>query len=383
MIYADYNASTPLCSKVANFLIERIKNKSPFANPNSSHTLGRQVAQNIESSRSTCAKILGCQNNQIILNSGASEGIANIFHSALTNFKKTKNKILISEMEHSAIKKTASYYLERGYSIEKIRVNQHGKICTDHLESLLSNKDVKLVCAMAANNETGILQPYKNIAQICKKYDALCYCDTTQLIAKDEFNLQDSRVDYATVSGHKFGALIGAGLLLVKNPEKLIPLIPGAAQEKGLRGGTQNYLGFETMAIALKEYSKERSQFLGTKRDQFEQQLIGHFADKLFIIGDQQYRLPGTSLISFPGMSGQGMQIELEREEILVTTSSACSDGSNSVSPPLKAMGIDETIGRGTIRIGLSYENMEEYPKVLEGIINAYSRLSLLKVNSP
>lgn len=383
-VYADFNGSSPLIMDVREYLLKRIQD-GPFANPNSSHRQGKRVLMAMENARAVCSKILGADFNQIIFNSGSTEGIASVFHSVLKKVKGTpKNQIIISGIEHSAIPNTAKCYEDQGFVLRVLPTSPEGIIDIETLKKWLKEDDSKtaMISIMAANNETGVIQPYKEIAQLAKNHLIPYFCDTTQFIGKSDFNFRESGCDFAVCSGHKIGAMTGAGILLVKNPESFAPLIVGGGQEKGLRGGTQNYLGYETIAVALESFEKNKSELslLNKKRNEFENQIKAAFP-KVVIIGEKAPRLAGTTYISYPGIHGQAVQIELESQNIFVSTSSACSDNSPKTSSVLKSMGVDDAVGRGVVRISLSLcSKPDHYDRVLQGLKKAYEKLE--KINS-
>lgn len=381
MIYADYNGSAPLSQEVRKYLLNRFES-GPFANPNAIHYLGTKTLMGMENARATCSKILGADYNQIVFNSGATEGISTVFHSVLSN--ETKKKIIIiSGIEHSAIVNTAQYYATRGFTLKTLPVNPDGVVDLKTLNQWLldNNGNVALVAIMAANNETGVIQPYKEINSLCMEFNIPYLCDTTQFIGKTPFNFKESNLDFAVCSGHKLGAMTGTGILLVKTPETLLALIIGGGQEKGLRGGTQNYLGNETLAVALStlEKSFENIPALTKKRKEFEQKVKATFP-KVVIIAENSPRLATTTYISYPGIHGQAVQIELESQDIFVTTSSACSDNMPMTSKVLKAMGTDDDVGRGVVRISLCLNSpLDYYDLLADALIKAYSKLTKVK----
>lgn len=223
MIYADYNGSAPLCNSVKDYLIKRLE-KGPFANPNAIHYLGAKTMMGMENARSVCAKILGADFDQVIFNSGATEGISTVFHSVLGCDKNTKKIIITSGIEHSAIINTANFYSEeKGYIVKTLPVNHDGIVNVDSLQKWIKENqgNIALVSVMAANNETGVIQPYKEINDLCTQNDIPFLCDTTQYIGKTPFNFKESNIDFAVCSGHKLGAMTGTGILLVKNPSTL------------------------------------------------------------------------------------------------------------------------------------------------------------------
>jgi len=238
-----------------------------------------------------------------------------------------------------------------------------------------------MVSVMAANNETGVIQPFKEIADICTKSNVPYFCDTTQYIGKAPFNFNESGIDYAVTSGHKFGALTGCGVLLAKDKTTLKPIIIGGGQEKGLRGGTQNYLGNETIAVAITSTLENfgRIEELSKKRTEFEAKIKEKFPD-VVIIGENAPRLATTTYIAYPGVHGQAVQIELESQGIFVTTSSACSDNEPVTSKVLKSIGVSDEIGRGVIRLSVGLcSPLEVYDKIFEALSKAYEKLVQIK----
>lgn len=377
MIYADYNGSAPLSLEVREYLVSRFE-KGPFANPNAIHYLGTKTLMGMENARAVCAKKLGADLDQVIFNSGATEGISTIFHTILSN-QKNKKIIIISGIEHSAIVNTAEYYGTRGFTVKCLPVNSDGIVDVHTLTKWIAvdSTNIAMVAVMAANNETGVIQPYFEINSLCIKNNIFYLCDTTQFIGKTPFNFKESNVDFAVCSGHKLGALTGTGILLVKNPEYLLPLIIGGGQEKGHRGGTQNYLGNETLAVALTAIEKNFANInaLTKKRMEFESKIKTIFPE-VVIIGENSPRLATTTYISYPGILGHSVQIELESLDIFVTTSSACSDNLTVTSKVLKAMGTKDDIGRGVVRISLCLNSpLDYYDTISDALIKVYTKL--------
>ncbi|MBC7429816.1 MAG: cysteine desulfurase [Bacteriovorax sp.] len=383
MIYADYNGSAPICNEVKAYLIKRLE-KGPFANPNAIHYLGAKTLMGMENARSVCAKVLGADFDQVIFNSGATEGISHVFHSVLGCNKNTKKIIITSGIEHAAIINTAQFYsVEKGYEVKVVPVNGDGMIEIGILKEWIDQhkNNIAMVSIMAANNETGVIQPYKEMSALCNQAGIPFLCDTTQFIGKTPFNFQESNFDFAVCSGHKLGALTGTGILLVKNPVELKQFIIGGGQEKGHRGGTQNYIGNETLAVALTALNDNFKNLdaLAAKRTEFETKMKKAFPE-VVIIGENSPRLASTTYISYPGLHGQAVQIELESQDIFVTTSSACSDNMPVTSKVLKAMGIKDDVGRGVVRISLCMNSpLEYYDQLTEALTKAYNKLTKVK----
>jgi cysteine desulfurase len=384
MIYADYNGSAPVCDDVRNYLADRLAT-GPFANPNAIHYLGQKTLTAMENARAFCAKALGAKPKQLTFNSGATEGLSQAFFSTLIKAKDTERKtIIISGIEHSAIVNLAQHYEKYfNFTVRILPTTSEGIIDLTTLDSWIKeeHKKIALVSIMAANNETGVIQPYKDISKLCRDHAITYVCDTTQLIGKGDFNFEESGADFAVLSGHKIGALTGTGILMTREPQHLCPLIIGGGQERGARGGTQNYLGNETLAVALDYFQKNKAKLAALReaRDAFEAQIKRELPG-LVILGEGAPRLASTTYLSYPGIHGQAVQIELESQDIYVTTSSACSDNEPTTSKVLKAMKVSDDVGRGAVRISLGpCSPQSSYQNVAEALIKACRKLGKIK----
>jgi cysteine desulfurase len=383
MIYADYNGSAPLLPAVKEYLKKRLETNL-YANPNAIHSMGQKIAKGIEKCREVIAESVGALPQELFFNSGSSEGISQILFSVLEYGPKDKSLIITSPIEHVAVSSAIQFYQERrGFKVAYVDVDENGLVSLESLRSLLSQyKDkVALVCIMAVNNETGVIQPYQQIGELCHAHNCIYFSDTTQLIGKGDFHFKQSHMDYAVCSGHKVGALTGTGFVLALNPAGLKPYLFGGHQEHGKRAGTQNYLGIETLAVAMSDFNENKKKLSGLKsaREKFEKNLKADFP-LLRIMGEKSPRLAGTSLMSYPGIHGQAVQIELESHDIFVTTSAACSDNQPETSAILKAMKVPDDIGRGVIRLSLSYNQGEaDYEEMRKALTTSYRKLSKIK----
>ena len=194
MIYADYNGSAPVCTDVKEYLINRLNN-GPFSNPNAIHSLGKKMMFGMEKCRRTIAEMLHCDSSQIYFNSGSSEGISHIFHS-ICNSSKDKNIIVTSGIEHSVVSQACDLYKSQGFKIIEVKTLVDGRVDINDFKNIVStHKDqISLVSIMAANNETGVIQPYKEIGEITKSNGLIFLSDTTQYIGKTDFNFKESNI---------------------------------------------------------------------------------------------------------------------------------------------------------------------------------------------
>ncbi len=374
MIYADNNGSCPLKKEIQDYLQNRWS--APLGNPNAIHKIGQELNLGIEKCRSIIAQSFGAKSSQVIFNSGASEGISHIYHHVMLG--NSKKIIISSPIEHSSIEMANQFSQSLGKKIIYLTVDKKDVVNPNELESLLEkhSSEIALVSIMAANNETGVIQPFQKIAELTQKYQVPYLCDTTQYIGKAPFHFNQSQIDYAVCSGHKLGALTGTGFILVKNPTSFSPFIFGGGQERGMRGGTQNYIGIETLAMATQICVEEMNLLsdLKSEKEKFESNLKEKIPGCLSI-GEEEERVASTTLLSCPGVHGQGIQIELESQNIFVTTSSACSDNEPRTSRVLRAMGIDDTIGRSVVRISLCPKQIKQYKELEEAILKAVNKL--------
>lgn len=381
MLYADYNGSAPLLPAVRDYLHKRIDSEL-FANPNAIHSMGQKLFKGMEKCRGIIADAVGAFPDQIIFTSGSSEGVSTVLHSVL---EYTDKKIVItSPLEHPAVSKALSWYEKhRGFTILQVKIDSDGLVDLRHLQELLQQhaKNLALVTIMASQNETGVIEPVAEINDLCKKFQVPFFSDTTQFIGKAPFHFGQSGMDFAVCSGHKLGALSGTGFIIAKDPTLIHPLIFGSTQEHGLRGGTQHYIGIETLAIALADFKEKGHKLkdLESARKWFEQEMKSAFPGAV-VIAEKAARLPGTTLIGYPGIHGQAIQIELESHDIFVTTSAACSDNQPETSQVLRAMGVTEDVGRGVIRISLSYSHThEDYVQCANALKSAYAKLKKIQ----
>ncbi len=383
MIYADANGSLPPLPEVREHLRRRL-DSSLWANPNAIHSLGDKLKGGLEKCRALAADALGADPAHVIWTSGSSEGLSMVMASVLLPPKDRKNLVYVSAVEHAAMLNALAHYRDRwGYEVRTMPVGRDGALDPAWLEKELAANHARtaLVTMMAANNETGVLQPWQRVRDLCRDRGILFLCDTTQWIGRMPFHFLDSGLDWAVVTGHKLGALPGSGILLARDPGGLSPLVWGGGQEQGLRGGTQNYLGAETLAIALTTIAKKLPE--GPRHAQWraglEKELLRRFPSAV-VVGGKLERLPGTTLLGYPGLHGQAVQIELEALDVFVTTSAACSDNEPATSKVLRAMGVDDALGRSVVRASFPLTAREEdYQALLGALTTAYEKLARIK----
>ena len=348
-IYLDYNASAPLLPEAWEAMAQILQPETAY-NASSTHHFGRIGQKAINDARLKVANLVGATPNQVIFNSGATEGNNTI----LNHFSKSypDDTILISAIEHPSI----SYALNHLNNVKTIPVDKHGVIRVDALEELLQNNKVSLVSCMFANNETGAIQNVSDISEIAHKHGSLFHCDAAQAAGRIPIDIKDKSIDFLTISSHKIGGPQGVGALIIGICGQSPALIFGGGQEKYLRAGTQNVAGITAFGAASEYTLKNTSKYkkLEQLRDKLEHKLkeISH---DIIIHSEEAQRLPNTSLFSAKGINAQSALMALDLEGIAASGGSACSSGSINPSDTLKAMGLNEEIASSALRVSMGW----------------------------
>ncbi len=346
-IYLDYNATSIMLDDVKNAMLECAS--SPL-NPSSIHSFGRSAKASIEKARGEVMSLVGLNmhkgNYSLIFTSSGTEANNLMMH----NF--TKGRILISKVEHASILKHRDYK----DNIDLLAVDKNGIIQIDQLEDWLEKNSGadNLVSIILANNETGIIQPMKEIVDLVHKYGALIHSDITQAPGKIDVDIESLGLDFATLSGHKFGGPTGVGALIHKTKHYIQAQIIGGGQERGSRSGTENVLaivGCGVAAARAKASLVKNYEHMKTLRDLLEGEL-GEV-----VIGSEVTRLPNTSMIVMPGVEANQQLIAFDMRGFAVSTGAACSSGKVKSSHVLKAMAVDDKDLNCAIRVSFGPDN--------------------------
>ncbi|MFZ2653901.1 MAG: cysteine desulfurase NifS [Victivallales bacterium] len=373
-IYVDNNATTQTDPEV----FEAIK---PFfcdlyGNPSSIHTFGGQVAGHIKKARESLASLLGCDPTEIIYTSCGTESDNSAIMSALF-LTPERRKIVISKVEHPAVKNLGSELVRRGYRVEEIPVDGKGRLDMDKLKQEVDS-ETAVVSVMWANNETGNIYPVREIAQIAHQHGALFHTDAVQAAGKIPMNLSKEGIDMLSLSGHKLHAPKGVGALYVKRGVRFRPYIIGGHQERSRRGGTENVTGIVALGKAA-ELAGKNMKLENTKvkelRDRLEKELVSA-VPKTRVNGDPQNRLPNTTNISFEFIEGEAILLLMNQLCICASSGSACTTGSLEPSHVLRAMGVPYTAAHGSIRFSLSrFNNDGEIDFIIKNLPPIIDRL--------
>ena len=360
-IYLDYNGSAPLDPRVAKImtaiLVEGVGNAS------STHRFGRRQAAAVDEARRSVAAMVGARPSDVVFTAGATEANNLALRGVAECSGTNRPRIVISAVEHASVSQTARWLKEQGtVKLDVAPVTSGGFVDLKALGSLLDT-DVLLVSVMAANSETGVLNPVEEISDRARAVGALFHCDATQLVGRLSFDMEQFGVDFVSVSSHKLCGPAGVGALVGtrRSLQRLRPIIHGGGHERGLRSGSLNVagiVGFGAAAqIAFKERTSESERIEGL-RDQLTAALKSRLRD-VYDVGDVTRRLPNTANIRFLGADAQAVVANMD--PVAVSTGSACSSGSIEPSEVLLAMGIPRDAAFESVRFSLGRFTTEEH----------------------
>lgn len=379
-IYMDYAATTPLDTDVAKELFKY--ETEIFGNPSSLHYFGRLSRKEVAAARGRAAKLIGADSEELFFTSGGSESDNWAIKGIAFENRHKGNHIITTAIEHHAVLNTCSWLEKQGFEITCLHADKNGQVSADAVANAL-RPDTILVSVMLANNETGVIQPIAEIGELLKDKDVLFHTDAVQAVGHIPLNVKELNVDAMSASAHKFYGPKGMGFLYLRRGTKLSSLIHGGAQERGLRGGTENTPGIIGLGLAAEkalvdlQAEGERLAYLRTSLEK-EILAIGekYPSHRAWVNGYGIDRLPGHLSFGFTGISSDVMLIRLDMAGFAVSAGSACSAGSIEPSHVLIAMGQDEAKANSTIRVSLGKFNTEEdVSNILEALEKIVSEL--------
>lgn len=376
-IYLDYNATTPIDPSVVEAMLPYLS--THFGNPSSSHSYGHLAHQAIDTAREQVARLLGCSPGEITFTGGGSESDNLAIRGIALAYRHKGNHIITQVTEHPAVLNTCRA-LERlhGFRITYLPVDESGRVSLEGLEAAIDEQTV-LITMMHANNETGTLQPIKEIAKVAHSRGVLVHTDAAQSVGKIPTRVEELGVDLLTVAGHKLYAPKGIGALYARRDLQLEPVIYGGGQESGRRSGTENVANVVALGVACMlayEQLTESQARLQGLRDRLQRQLGEYLPGQVYLNGHLTERLPNTLNVSIEGVIGE--DVLAITPEIASSTGSACHEGSTDPSPVLMAMGVSRARALGALRLTLgrwsTEEEIEETATLLARTIDSLHR---------
>jgi cysteine desulfurase len=371
MIYLDNNATTRMDDEVLNAMLPFLREE--YGNASSlQHKMGRTAHQAIEKSRQSIAKLIGANPKEIFFTSGATEAVNLVLRGVFARYQRIGKHIISAKTEHKAVLTTLEVLEKNGANITYLPADNYGNINLEDLEKTI-RQDTILICLMHANNETGVIHPIEDIAEIANKKNVLFFSDTTQAIGKIHSNYEKSGVDICCFSAHKLHGPKGIGALYVRRksrPIQIEPLITGGKQENSFRGGTYNTAAIAGMG---KAFEIANPQDLATLRDYFEDRIYNEIEDTA-IHAQQAIRLNNTSNIAFKHVKSAELMTKLTN--IAVSSGSACVSGDRDPSHVLTAMGISAEDALCSIRFSLSkYTTKEDLDSTIAELKSAVDKI--------
>ena len=376
MKYFDYAATALPNIEVIKDILELYSKEYLFGNPSSFHNNGVNAKLLLENARNLIGHMLNCKASDIYFTSGGSESDNMALKGYMEQFPKD-SELITSTIEHPAILNTCKELEKMGYIIKYVSPDIRNTITASNVEKLITDK-TKLVSVMAVNNETGVINPINEIADIVHEHGIVFHSDMVQGVGLYDMDL--SNIDMASFSGHKFGAIKGTGILYKKENITLNPLIQGGGQEKGLRAGTENVFGNLDMALCLQETIIKKwniDKRLEIRKSIIE--LIGRLwnwdKDKVSILSFPMNRIDNCLLVAFKDIDSRTLQLLLDQEGYCVSVGSAChSNSKDTISYVVKAIDTPEEFQNGVIRITVPPEaNIED--------VRTFSRVLMSKLN--
>lgn len=351
-VYLDNNATTTCAPEVVAAMLPYFTEE--YGNPASPHDAGRAASAAIARARDQVAVALGTQPEHIVFTGGATEA-NNLAILGIRRNTASRYKIAVCAIEHKSVLEPARYLSQNGYTIVILPVDHEGVVDIEAATALIDT-DTLLVSIQAANNETGVIQPVSEIAELAHERGALCHCDAAQVCGKIPVNIADLRVDLTSISAHKMYGPKGVGALAVtlrSQGHVLGSILHGGQQEHGLRPGTLNVpgiVGFGASAQLVSSLVTSESQRVGSMKSGLENALLGGIPG-VWVNGQGARRLPGTISLTVPDIPADMLMANLST--ICVGSGSACNSGAPESSHVLRAMGLSDVEAESTIRIGL------------------------------
>ena len=374
-IYADNAATTKMSDAAVKAMLPYLQ--EIYANASSVHLLGQQSAAALFRARQQVAQVLNCAPKEVFFTSGGSEADNQALISAAALGKKQgKCHIVSTAMEHHAILHTLEALENQGFTVTLLRPQADGIVTTMQVAEAITDTTC-LVSVMYANNETGAIQPIREIGALCRKHGILFHTDAVQAAGHLTIDVQRDNIDMLSLSAHKFHGPKGIGLLFAKSNIQLTSLIRGGGQERGKRAGTENLPGIIGLAAALKDAQENiqaNTAYITGLRDALRNGLDK--IDGASFNGSREHCLPGTVNYSFQGVNGEALLSLLSNEGICCSSGSACSAGSLEPSHVLLALGLSHETAQSALRFSLcEYNTMDEVQTIITKVTEAVNRL--------
>jgi cysteine desulfurase len=371
-IYLDHNATTPLLPEVVDAMLPYLREH--FGNPSSAHVFGQRARAAVERARGQVAALLGCAADEVLFTSGGTEA-NNLAIRGVAEARPGRRRIVTSVIEHPATSAPCQWLERHGYLISRIGVDAMGRVWLDDVAAAVGD-DAALVTVMHANNETGVLQPIAEIAQVAKARGAVVHTDAAQSVGKVRVDVGTLAVDLLSLAGHKLYGPKGVGALYIRRGTPLAPFMLGAGHERGLRPGTENVASIVGLGTACELAGRDLDELerrLRTLRDRLWT-LLRERVPGLALNGHPDQRLPNTLNVRFPFAHGNALLVSAP--EIAASTGSACHGAAEVASAVILAMSVPEEDAIGSVRLTLGRStSAADVERAAEALGRAWARL--------
>ncbi|MFH1675388.1 MAG: cysteine desulfurase family protein [bacterium] len=373
--YLDHASSSPVRPTVTTAMLPYLSEF--YGNPSSNHLPGRECRTAIDKARDRVSEILGADSDEIVFTSGATESIILSLIGAFAGNRHRGKHIIASKFEHHAVLSVFDFLREEmGAETEFVDIDRDGMVRTDRLESMI-RPDTVLVSVMAVNNEIGTIQDIKTISGLCAERGILFHSDCVQAIGKIPVNLRESGIDLVSISGHKFGASKGVGIMYVRKGTYLKNICAGS-HEFGMRAGTENTPGIVGISVAIEEAVKEREESNERNRKYINRlwEHIRSVATDSSINGSPDNTVQSILNVRIPGCVGEMLVLALDRAGVASSTASACQSGATEPSHVLSSMGLSQIEALSSLRLSLGWSTTDaEIDHFIEVFPEVYSRI--------
>ena len=384
MIYLDSNATTQVHPEVLEAMLPYLSDQC--YNPSSGYRAGKKVKQALAVAREHVAQLVGASPEEIIFTSCGTEANNSAILSVLGDSPPQKRRVVTSQIEHSSVLRVCESLQKKGYEIEMVGVDSEGRIDLAAWKEAVELGDVALATLMWANNETGVIQPVLEAAELAKNAGVPFHSDAIQAVGKTEVKLTDSGIDFLSISGHKFHAPKGVGALYIRKGVSFTPMLLGGGQEGGRRSGTENVASIVALgqAAAMMQEMLENNghDAIEANRDHFEDRLTSEVTG-VTLNGSREQRVKNTSHLSFADCEAAGLLILLDQYGMQCSAGSACMTGKQQASHVQTAMGISPRQAKSSLRVSFSlFTTRDETDQAVEYVKKAVRKLRSVQGSS-
>ena len=380
-MYLDNSATTEISKEVLSAMEPYLKEN--FGNPSTLYSIGRESKKALELARKQVADSINAKTDEIIFTSGGSESDNLAIKGIAFKLKSKGNHIITTEIEHPAVKETLHFLESLDFNVTYLPVYENGVIKVEDLKEAITPETI-LITIMHANNEIGTIQPIEEIGKLARENNIIFHSDAVQSFGKIDIDVEKLNVDLLSLSSHKINGPMGVGALYTKKGVRLVPLIHGGGQERGIRSGTENVpgiVGFAKACELANNNLNEKQEKLVAIRDEIIEKVLDKIPES-YLNGDKEIRLSNLINFRFRAIEGESLVLLLDSKGYQTSTGSACSSKNLESSPVLTALGLDPVDVHGSLRISLSPNSNEfdidEFVDAIAGAVETLRKMSPL-----